>query len=85
MNLNIIAFLACICFIFLIGRIFIVPIKIIAKLILNSVLGSVLIYIVNFIGGFYGFHIGLNLATAVFIGLLGIPGVVLLIVLKLFI
>lgn len=85
MDQNIIIYLACICFIFLLGRIFIVPIKTIFKLIVNSALGGVLIYIINLIGGTYGFHIGLNLVTSICIGILGIPGAILLVALKLFI
>lgn len=82
MNQNIITYLACICFIFLAGRIFIVPIKTILKLIFNSILGGVLIYIINLIGSAYGFHIGINIVTTICIGILGIPGAILLIVLK---
>lgn len=82
-NQNIIIYLACICFIFLLGRIFIVPLKTILKLIVNSVLGGSFIFIINTAGSTFGFHIGLNFVTAVCAGLLGIPGAVLLIILKL--
>ena len=79
----ILTFLACICFLFIFGKLFIYPIKKIFKLVLNSSLGAVLIYIVNIIGGMWNFHIGLNIITAISIGLLGVPGAILLIVLKL--
>lgn len=78
----IITFLACIIFIFIFGKIFIWPLKSILKLIFNSILGGVLIYIINLVGMNFEFHIGLNLLTAVIVGLLGIPGAILLIVLK---
>ena len=84
MDQNIIIYLACICIIFLLGRVFIVPIKTILKLIINSVLGGGLIYIINIIGGVYGFHIGLNYITSICIGILGTPGAILLVALKLF-
>ena len=83
MDLNIITYLACICFIFIIGRIFIVPIKKILKLVLNSILGGVIIYIINLIGANFGFHIGLNIFNSIMIGLLGLPGAVCLIIVKL--
>ena len=84
MDLNtIIIYLACLIVIFIIGKIFIVPLKHIVKLLINSVLGGFLIYIVNVIGGSFGFHIGLNVGTAIFTGLLGSPGVILLILIKL--
>ncbi len=82
MDLNILTYLACICFIFIIGRIFIVPIKKILKLILNSILGGIIIYLINLIGANFGFHIGLNIVNSVIIGLLGLPGAVCLIIVK---
>ncbi len=85
MDINIITYLACICFIFIFGRIFIVPIKKILKLVLNSILGGVVIFIINVIGANFGFHIGLNFLTSILIGLLGLPGVVCLIIIKLLI
>ncbi len=85
MDTNIITFLACICFIFIFGRIFIVPFKKILKLIINSVLGGLTIYIINLIGAGFGFHIGLNIFTSILVGLLGLPGAVCLIIVKLLI
>ena len=80
---NIIAFIACLFFLFIIGKIFIVPLKTIFKFILNSIIGGLIIYLINFIGGYFGFHIGLNIITSVFVGLLGIPGAVVVILIKL--
>lgn len=82
---NIIIFLACICFLFIIGRIFIIPIRWICKLIFNSILGALLIFAINLIGGIWGFHIGLNFLTAIMVGILGIPGAICLIVIFLLI
>ena len=65
MDINIITYLACICFIFLIGRIFIFPIKKVLKLIFNSILGGLCIFLVNLVGGNFGFHIGLNFFTSI--------------------
>lgn len=70
---TIITYLACIFFLFIIGRIFIVPLKIILKLVGNSILGAILIFIVNMIGATFNFHIGLNIGTAIATGILGIP------------
>ncbi len=80
---SIIVFLGCIIFLFIIGKIFIIPLKSIFKLIANSVIGGLIIFIINLIGGMFSFHIGLNFFTAIIIGILGIPGAILLIVLKL--
>lgn len=67
MDTNIITFLACICFIFVFGRIFILPLKKILKLIFNSVLGGVTIFVINLVGSTFGFHIGLNFFTSILI------------------
>ena len=66
---NLITYLACICFIFLFGRIFIVSVKKVLKLIFNSLLGGLIIYIINLVGSSFGFHIGLNLFTSILVRL----------------
>ncbi len=83
MDTNIITYLACICFLFLFGRIFIVPLKKILKLVLNSVIGGMVIFFINVVGSNFGFHIGLNIFTSIIVGLLGLPGAVILIIVKL--
>lgn len=72
MDTNIITYLACICFIFIVGRIFILPLKKIFKLIINSILGGVCIYVINVIGANFGFHIGLNFFTSLIIRIIRI-------------
>jgi len=67
MDTNIITYLACICFLFIFGRVFIVPIKKVLKLVLNSVLGAFLIYLINLIGSGFNFHIGLNFFTSILV------------------
>jgi len=61
------------------------PIKWALKLGLNMLSGLVLLFIFNFIGGFFDFTLGLNLVNALVAGVLGIPGVILLVLIKLFI
>ena len=67
MDTNVITYLACICFIFIFGRIFIVPLRKILKLIFNSILGGLSIFLINLIGATFNFHIGLNFFTSVLI------------------
>ena len=77
-------YVSCLIGIIIIGKIFIVPIKWIIKIIINSIIGIILLYIINIIGGMWNFHIGINLFTALLVGMLGIPGAVLLMIMKLF-
>ena len=81
---NILTYLAWICFLFIFGRIFIVPIKKVLKLVINSVLGGISIFLINLVGANFGFHIGLNILTSILVGILGLPGVVCLVIVKLF-
>ena len=80
---NIIAYIACIFFLFIFGKLFIVPIKTILKLVTNSILGGLTIFVINLIGLLFNFHIGLNIITSIFVGILGIPGAVVIIIIKL--
>lgn len=80
---SIIAYIACIIFLFIFGKIFIVPIKTILRLVINSILGGIIIFIINLIGSIWNFHIGVNLITSIFVGILGIPGAVVIIIIKL--
>jgi inhibitor of the pro-sigma K processing machinery len=57
-------------------------VKILKKLLVNTVLGAVLLAVINFIGIYFSFNIALNIYSALIIGVLGVPGLVLLIFLK---
>jgi inhibitor of the pro-sigma K processing machinery len=67
---------------YFVGWVLLVPLKIIIKLIYNSVLGGIALVLINFFGGFAGIHIGVNPLTALAAGVLGIPGIALLLVLQ---
>ncbi|OPX45803.1 sigmaK-factor processing regulatory protein BofA [Ruminiclostridium hungatei] len=56
--------------------------KVIKKILVNTILGAVLLAIINFIGIYFNFYIALNIYSAFIIGILGVPGLVLLIFLK---
>ena len=85
MDTNIVvSVIICIVFLLIFGKIFLLPVKKIFKLILNSFLGALVIFLINTIGTSFGFHIGLNIISSVIVGILGIPGAVLLVLLKIF-
>ena len=71
--------------ILLLGKIFLWPLKLVGKLLISSLVGGVLILVVNLVAGMFGLLlIPLNIITAVVVGVLGIPGVILLLILFLF-
>ena len=84
-NNAIISFLVCIICLFVFGKIFILPLKSILKLIANSCIGAAIIYIINLIGANFGFYIGINLGTAIFVGIWEFHGAILLVILRLFV
>ena len=82
---SIIAFIACLFFLFIFGKIFIVPLRTILKFIMNSVIGGIIIFLINLVGEFFNFHIGLNIITSILVGILGIPVAILIVFVKLFV
>ena len=58
------------------------PIKGILKFILNMATGFLLLLAAEFILGFFNFSIGINFINCLTAGILGIPGVILLVLLK---
>jgi inhibitor of the pro-sigma K processing machinery len=77
-------FLIAIICLFLIGKILAWPIKLLFKLLVNAVLGAILLLVVNFVGSYFNFSLGINWITALIAGFFGIPGVIFLIIFKLF-
>ncbi len=58
------------------------PVKLFFKLLLNMLSGLALLFVFNFIGGFFDFALGINAVNALVAGVLGIPGVVLLVLIQ---
>ncbi len=79
----ILAYVVGIVFLFILGRLLLIPAKLLLKLLYNALLGAVAIIAVNLVGGLFGFHIGLNIISAFIVGLMGLPGFILIVVLKL--
>ncbi len=55
----------------------------IMKIAVNSTFGGLCIIAFNFISQIFGFFIGVNALTAVTVGILGIPGFIMLLTLRL--
>jgi len=64
-------------------QLFAAPLKLALKVLLNTLLGFAALYALNLAAPLTGFTLGLNLFNALSIGVLGIPGLVLLILLRL--
>jgi len=64
------------------GKALLLPLKVILKLVINGIIGGIVILLINLVGGPLGFKISLNLISALIAGILGLPGVILLVIFK---
>ena len=62
------------------GKLFLWPIKMVFKIAVNSIAGGIVILAINYIGAYFGVMIPLNMINALIVGVLGIPGAVLLLI-----
>ncbi len=58
------------------------PLKIVLKLALNTVIGFFALFVVNWLGAYIGVTVAVNWINAVIVGVLGVPGVALILLLK---
>ena len=63
-------------------RVFSAPLKIVGRVLFNTLLGFVLLYGVNIATPLTGLALGMNLYTALTVGILGVPGLGLLLLLQ---
>ena len=76
------AYIIGIIMLFLLAKLLLIPLKIAWKLGINAVVGGIALLIINFIGGFFGLRIDINIITALVTGILGAPGVVMILILQ---
>ncbi len=81
--LVIVAYVAGVLILYALGKMLLIPLRNIFHLVVNAVIGGGVLLVINFIGGFWGFVVGVNPITALVVGLLGVPGVILIIALRL--
>lgn len=79
----ILAYIVGIILLFILGRFLLVPLKVVMKLVFNALAGGIAILLANVIGSLFGFHIAFNVYTSFIVGTLGVPGFILLVILKL--
>lgn len=63
-------------------RVFRTPLRVALKLLLNTLLGFLALWVVNLTAAWTGIALGLNLLNALVIGILGLPGFVLLLLVQ---
>lgn len=68
--------------IFIIIRIFYTPLKFVIKVLINSFFGGIILFVLNAAGNSFGISIGINAFTALITGMLGAPGLSMLLLLQ---
>lgn len=67
---------------FIMGKALSFSFKLIFKLALNVIIGGAVLFAINFVGGYFGYNIVVNPVTAFIVGVFGVPGLALIIILK---
>ncbi|SEO39372.1 inhibitor of the pro-sigma K processing machinery [Amphibacillus marinus] len=60
-------------------------IKWLSKLVIKVVIGAILLFFLNLVSGTIGLHIPINLFTSTLVGILGLPGILALSSLQLYV
>lgn len=68
--------------IYMLARLLYLPAKLFLNLLGNTLVGGGLLALFNLLGAYWGLGIGINVLTALLVGLLGVPGIILLLVLQ---
>ncbi len=66
-----------------IARVLSKPLKVMLRLAVNTLVGGIILILMNTLGASWGVLMGVNPVTAAITGILGVPGLILLFVLKL--
>ena len=76
-----ITYIGMIIMVFVFGKLFLWPLKNILRYVLNIVAGGILLLLINYFGQSIDLFIPFNILNACITGILGLPGVVLLLLL----
>lgn len=80
---NIMAYIIGLVALYIVGMLLVIPIRLLIKLLINGLIGGLVLFLFNLIGGFFGLSLVINPLNAVIVGVLGVPGVILLLILQL--
>jgi len=61
------------------------PIQLLGNVFIKLLIGALFLFFLNALGGQYGLHVPINLVNSVIAGILGIPGVIALAIIQMWI
>lgn len=79
--MNVLTFLIAVVVLFVILKLISLPLKIIIKLMVNAFIGGAILFLINIVGARFGLMLDINWITALIVGFLGVPGVIIVLIL----
>ena len=79
--MNILSFFIAVVVLFVILKLIALPLKIIIKLMINAFVGGAILFLINLVGSRFGLVLDINWITALIVGFLGVPGVIIVLIL----
>ena len=76
------AAIICLIFVFLLFKILKAPLKLAIKLFLHAAAGFAVLWLINFFGEPFGLYVPITWISAIVAGVLGVPGVVLVVLFR---
>jgi inhibitor of the pro-sigma K processing machinery len=67
---------------YFVGRMLVGPTRFALRVLVTAVVGGVSLLLFNLIAGFFAFSIGINALTALVVGYMGLPGLLMLVLLQ---
>ncbi len=67
---------------YLVAKMLVAPARLLLRLVACGLIGVAGLLVFNLAGGLFGVHIGINLATMLIVGYMGLPGLVMLLLLQ---
>ncbi len=79
---TIFAYILGIVLIFIAIKLFTAPLRLLLKIVVNGAMGLAGLIVINLVGAGFGFSVAINLVTVLIAGVLGLPGIALLLFLR---
>jgi len=67
---------------YMVAKIMFTPARMVLRLLVSACIGGIAVFIFNLVGNFFGLVIGINFVTAMLVGYMGLPGLVMLVLLQ---
>ena len=79
---TILYYLAGLILVYVVGMFLVIPLKLLIRLLMNGIIGGALLFLFNIIGGFFALSLPITPINAIVVGVFGIPGLIVLLLLK---